>query len=1034
MVLYFYHPMTGTQSHILKNCMNRLLKSSVWCASVLMLLGWASPVTAGPDPLYQNTSLSQFYDLPPAGGSPIPTIDATAFDNENEFDLFYNQSSLGFQLFKSRDTLFYTNNGTMSASENPVGSGFSFDYYPMPKLTDTEADTFYNGGFIYCSSSTFPFQGFFFGVGQCSVWATNVYNPGVIDVGFDGIIKVKGQGLDLTSGIMMVEPNPLQTLDPVLGLTSPNISSIGLFGIDTNGDWNPGIALTPISAAASRLAGNPSQVPLTLPFSVPYFDIETPTPTNMVSRSVFLEDSSFNNPPTVSVQPNVYIDPSVNTAALGLAPGAAIVEWIGQYQDPASGAIKSNFLYLVDDYLAGASVTNLQLVGGNNTANSGLPSNYQFGTTLTKLNLGSPTTTSFIPFPTNTIVTNPYSYFNAQLIASSVPTNLIGALTNLPGRLEIRSARELNLDLAQIQGPNYMLLLCTNQYDGAEGAQITVPYSDLYLGVTNGSMSFSNLLASQIPEWSGTVQGWSTRWLTTSSNVLITVTNVPPPTLVTNVIIITNDYRVLLVASQLNPTTVPQVDNLWLHATNDLAISDILNVFGSLFLDARSLTLTTNGPGNGANSVDGELNWESITTLGPTQMPNLLWFTNNGAFRAGGAVSLGSVIPCGAVINNGLIQDQGLTIKTTNFLSNGGINNGNGSFVLTSKNTVLTNGYIVAGASITIGTGNLLTSNLTLSAGKALNLTATNELTDSDNTNGTFWSVGALAVSAGQGIYLNNGFNAPVLPTNAAASDLRHTTVENFANGVSINDLWAGVDRGASVTGYTNDLAIGHLILDASNSFSFFRFIGSGVSNAIYVDKLELAGTAGNRDINGDLSQLLISTNIVLYYADATIGGISFAQLLNHHNNNHLRWIPAYAGVFTATNLVYPPGVTNSLNSALVHAAGLDSDGDGTANNADSSPIFVPGQINFMMGVTNVPPPMSIRLQWYSIPAATNVVQYRTNLMSSTWFTLTNFVSPAITPPPTGWPLTNVVYDVNPPVPRFYRVMVCPNTTTLYGP
>ena len=1020
--------MTGAQSHSLKNCMNRLFTSSVWCAGVLMLLGLTPRVLAA-QPIYQNTSFSQFFYLPQPGQLPLPVIDATAFDNENEFDLFYNSTTLGFQLFETHDTLFYTNNGTMSANENEVGCGFNFDYFQVSSSKHLAADTFYNGGFIYCDSVNFPSPFFnFFGTGQCVVWATNIFNPGIIDVAFDGLIKFTGSGLDLSSGSMIVEPNLNNVGGQFLGI--PNMNSVGFFGIDTNGDWDPSIDLGATFAQSSDIKEGTLIFlsPLFLTNSVPFFDVETPNPTNVVSRSVFLQDESFN------VATNVYIDPSVDTGLLGLNPGAAIVEWIGQFQDPASGVISSNFLYLTDDYLAGASVTNLQLVGGINGPNSGLPSNYSFRTTLTKLDLGNPTATSFIPFPSG-VVTNPYSYFSTQLIASSTPTNQSsvnpsGALTNLPGRLQISAAQELNLDLAQIQGPNYMSLICTNQFDGAEGAQISVPYADLYLGVTNGSMSFSNVLASQILQWSGFVQGWSTRWINISSNVSITVvSNVAT----TNVIVITNDYRVLLVNSQLNPTTTPQVDNLWLHATNSLLISDIANVFGSFFTDARSLTLTTNGPGNGASSVDGELNWENITTLGPTQMPNLLWMTNNGAIRAGGAISLGSVIPCGAVINNGLISDQGTTINATNFLSNGGITNGVGSFVLTSQNTILTNGYISGLASITIGTGDLMTSNLTLLAGKALNLIATNSLTDSDNTNGTFWSVGSKAVSASKGIYFQNGFNASVLPTNTAASDLRYTTVTNFANGVSVNNLWAGVDRGASVTGYTNNLAIGHLVLSASNTFSFFRFAGVGVSNAIYVDKLELGGTTGNRDGNGDLPQLLFSNNIVLYYADATIGGLSFASLLNHHNNDHLRWVPAYAGVFTSTNLVYPPGVTNSLNSALVHST-IDSDGDGIPNNADPSPIFVPAQINFMMGVTNVPPPLSIRLQWDSIPASTNVVQYRTNLMSSAWFTLTNFVSPAIVPPPTGWPLTNVVYDVNPPVQRFYRVMVCPNTTTLYGP
>ena len=37
---------------------------------------------------------------------------------------------------------------------------------------------------------------------------------------------------------------------------------------------------------------------------------------------------------------------------------------------------------------------------------------------------------------------------------------------------------------------------------------------------------------------------------------------------------------------------------------------------------------------------------------------------------------------------------------------------------------------------------------------------------------------------------------------------------------------------------------------------------------------------------------------------------------LSHHNGNHLRWVPAYAGTFSSTNLVFPAGVTNTVNAA----------------------------------------------------------------------------------------------------------------------
>ncbi len=303
----------------------------------------------------------------------------------------------------------------------------------------------------------------------------------------------------------------------------------------------------------------------------------------------------------------------------------------------------------------------------------------------------------------------------------------------------------------------------------------------------------------------------------------ITVSN---SILVTNSLTISNDFRIELVSSQLVPFSTPQVQNLKLHSTNSVVISDALNIFGSIFIDSRSLTLTTNGPGTGANSLDGELNWNRTLALGAAQFPNLLWVTNSGAIRALGSIQFGAAtLSCGAVINNSLISDQGAIIYATNFLNSGAILNGTGGLLLQSQTANLTNSLIVGGASITIGTGTLLTSNATFSAGGALNLTVTNQLTDSDATNGMFWSVGAQANSAFAGVYLGNGFNLPILPTNPVVGDLRHTTVTNFALvNRRINNLWAGSDRGAVPAGFTNNVAIGHLLLDATNTSALYYF------------------------------------------------------------------------------------------------------------------------------------------------------------------------------------------------------------------
>ena len=226
-------------------------------------------------------------------------------------------------------------------------------------------------------------------------------------------------------------------------------------------------------------------------------------------------------------------------------------------------------------------------------------------------------------------------------------------------------------------------------------------------------------------------------------------------------------------------------------------------------------------------------------------------------------------------------------------------------------------------------------------------------------------------------------------------------------------------------------MAIGRLIVDALGADSSFQFTGAGVSNAMYVDYMELNDYATNTDANGNFLAFNISANMVIYYADAEENGVSVAAKMNHKNSNRLRWVPAYMGYFTSTNYVYPDGTTNTFNTALAHSPTLDSDGDGIPNSSDPTPIFVPSQWDVSITTTNIPP-LTAFISWHSIPNATNTVQYSTNMV--TWFLLTNFVSPTLTPPAGGWPITNRISDPIIGPMRMYHVMVYPTTTNVYGP
>ena len=1137
--------------------MKSLIKWPLLCG----LLSWAmiSTSRSQPSALYQNDAIISY----PGTLGYVPAIDATNFVNNSTFSINYTTLTLNNESFETSDSINFTNIGSMIAN-----TGFNFDTRSTFTGLRTMAGNFYNPGSISCGSiNDYNLNAgliFFFGYGYFNAWATNISNPGLVDVGANGLMQFTGQTVNLGRSRLTIEGSGL--FNPLTGFGYYNNLGINgaayAFGTDTNKDWSPSSYLTAGPAQSS------APVYLYLSNSVSYFDINTRAATNsQIVRAVFLLNQSPNATAKVYFGQN------------SVGPGACTIEWTGSFTDVASGSSMSDYLYLNNDYMLGSST--------NVAAINGIPDNFQFLSSSTPLALGLPATTSGFPpgfaFQPTGVVTNTYSYVDAQLTSSTVGTNSIAnqAITNLPGRIEISASKELDLSLAEITGANYLSIQAPNQFDGSAGSYIAVPYADINIGVTNGYLLLTNLLASGIPNWGGEVKAWSGRWTYLDASG------------------VTNDYRVLLVISQLVPTSSTVVQNLTLHGTNTV-VADTLNVIGAFSSDAQNLTLQTNGAAVGATSLDGELNFGNPALNWQSSLPNLINLTNYGAIRMvnqanfGGSLVVNSspTIPANAatarltrstpsvtnvtvadkltigtnryafvttltnsvanqikidttfdgslsnliaainhaagagstyssstvanpsviagllqnhgftvtaiiagtagntnqvltsstndvtwggtyyltggansilgytntvsfpynnLINFGLLSDQASVIYATNFISSGNITNGVGSFWLQAGNASFTNGALVAGGDVTISATNLITTNLVIQAQRSLTFQVSNLISDSGLTNGNIWSVGAASVGS--------GFNLTAKPT---YGDLRWTTVTNYApTNTSVLNVWAGADLGRSVSGYTNNVAVGRLILDVMPGSYLghngsFKFSGAGTSNALYVDYLELKDYATNGGRNGnsyDFPWLTINTNMVIYFAQAFINGQSVAENIDlagryqGANGGRLRWIPAYAGYYSSTQVGSADGSTNTVNAALANANDIDSNGNGIPNNLDPAPFFVPSGVNFAVTLTNSPARM--KLQWTTIPLATNSIQYRTNLLLGTWTTLTNFDNyyfgtniPVATPAHVGWfvspqnypgGLTNVwIYDPVTNVPHYYRVQVQPWLTYPY--
>jgi hypothetical protein len=1026
------------------NCRFRLMQWPWFCGLFAVVFAGAALAA---DPLYENDAVLQ-YTVPP---QILPVIDATNFLNNNWFQIYFTTTKGGLnanaETYETEDTINFTNIGTMVTTSSVLtnnfnlilslnpGCGFNFDTYNSQSGLESMAGSFYNPGSIRANSQVDLFQQAFLvsTVGKCLVNASNIVVPGTIDLGQNSQIKLTGKSVDLTLGTLMIEGGLFA--GGSLGLGSVSAQSSG-FGLDTNQDWNPGIDLT-VSSALPSLARIGNLAPATweypfgngIPFptffasplpTTPYVAVTQVATNNFIYRYVFVDNTAPN------VAANVYIN---DTFALP-GTGAAIVELVGSYIDPSTSLPVNDYMYVRDDYALGANNPGINAV-------TGVPNNFTFTPSSVALAAGTPVSPGFLPLP-NVIISNSYSFADVISIPTTVITNNPTTQQNvtnylsqvLPGRIQISADNSLDLTLANISGQNYMQLRAPNQFNGSVGARIASPYSDIDLGVTNGLLTVTNLIQPYLPAWNGTIQAWSTRFFATSTNTIITFSNSIPVS--TNSYAVLNDYRVLILANQALPTTPAEIQDLRFHGTN-VVISDVLSLLRSLSIDAQNLTLTTNAPGT--PSPDGELNMQSLPINGPyafiwqNALPNLRNLTNSGAIRMPNVnpVNMGSsASPYGAFINHGYVAGQGVIIYATNFESDGVFSNSVlGSFILQSQTTTLTNGLLTAGGDVFITTGSLVTSNLVLQAGRSLKLTATNQLTDSGVTNGNVWTVGTAAISMA-----DSGISLPILPTNG---DLLGTTITLFAPaGKNVMNTWAGKDYGVSNAGYTNNVAIGHLILDAlgTSPSTLFTNRGTGAGNAIYVDRLELRDYAGYQyhDGGGNLPALGFNTNLVIYYADAVdavYGDVSVQ--INHKNNDHLRWVPTYAGYFSSTNLVYL-GVTNAYNVALAQNTVIDSDGDGTANASDPTPFFLPSMINQVGYATNNPPSTFV-ISWNTIPLATNFVYYSTNIGGPFNQLFTNFISPQLRPNPA----TNVMVFAPMVIPpRYYQVVVYPWLTWPY--
>jgi hypothetical protein len=578
-----------------------------------------------------------------------------------------------------------------------------------------------------------------------------------------------------------------------------------------------------------------------------------------------------------------------------------------------------------------------------------------------------------------------YSSYSAWLgVTNFAPrlNPLIIDSTNLHGKVEI-FADSLNATNTRIRAENFAGIQ-TRNLENNRLPKIDAPFANLDVGAPGRTLVVSNALPEHVIRFFGALKVYSA----TYSNVVAFRTPAPTPTdpahAATNYDM--SFFHVMIVDNNcLQPPPVT-LDKFRVKA-GGLVVEDNLNVNNSMLLDVPSLSI----------GLDGSMVLPLGASWSPTNVPSLQNLTNNGTLEIGrdGAFTTSAGAPLGSFVNHGTIIAGSLNIKAGYFENTDtnpplpGISSqasmacNNGTFSINATTALLTNGFLTNGSGpITITAGNLDIRSTTLGVGApddgfgmpmpgTLTISASGKFGDGSFLDGTTWRL------AGNDWQTTGGFEVNRLPTSPGdllGTTLRSTLVPSGPN----RHVWPARDRGASALGFTNNLALGRLVLD-SPGFSIFSFEGPDVVNryALYVDYLDLRNDAIN------FNQILsIAPNFTIYFANASYP----PRKLDGQLNGRLVWVHEYGGPNSGTNFVYVR--TNSyglvttnyytFNIAEIQEPDFDSDWDGTVNPEDPSPIFTPSDIDLVVSLVPVglPPVINTKLTWTALANATNFVEY----------------------------------------------------------
>lgn len=525
-----------------------------------------------------------------------------------------------------------------------------------------------------------------------------------------------------------------------------------------------------------------------------------------------------------------------------------------------------------------------------------------------------------------------------------------------PGRVKI-SAKNLDLTDARIRAEG-AIWIEADHIVSTENAAIDCQNLNLRLGSTNGLLVITNIARANVERLGGSIEANSLAWQNQYTIPVWNGDSFEDRNVATH-------YSLLVVDGSFSLTNDVSVNEMIL-TSEKVVIEDAMKVLSKLsFPTAESLEIN-NYLKLGTGPTMGQYYWDkrvapvlrSLVINGVLDVPEVQKFGTDRDVRYDLWANYGTNTAYNTHIDTKVFKNAG-RLTAAEFVT------------VNADNATIEDSRIVTGQGFTFKSQNAKIRNQTNVTSGILSLDVRGILTDGGAPADSYfeaWKGVDVKTKPAKGDLL--GSKVLVVATNFTTSVIR----------------WPGEDRGATTSGYQDNLALGQLVL-TNGVLGKVEFRGNEKGkSAIYVDSLEFSNLAKGDLYEGDLlkgeiDNVIIPENYTVYFATSNLP----EELLDGMYDGRLRWVKEYPGYHSSMPF-YVIGVdkTIQVNRMFRQSTLHDSDGDGTANGYDLTPFG--GGLPDILSSEVVPGGKGrVRVSWMGIPDSVYHIEYKDDLGAREW-------------------------------------------------